>query len=105
VFEHGAGIDTIGDFVAGTDKIDLSAIGYSWQDVQNAFHQVGSDLAIDLGNGDSVILHDVNASQLHQSDFVLATSSTAVTSLIAHAMAPTVPEPQAINHAAMFSGL
>ena len=31
VFEHGIGVDTVGDFVAGTDKIDLIAIGYSWQ--------------------------------------------------------------------------
>ena len=31
VFEHGTGVDTVGDFVAGTDKIDLNAIGYSWQ--------------------------------------------------------------------------
>ena len=105
VFEHGTGIDTVGDFVAGTDKIDLTAIGYSWQQVQNAFHQNGADLAIDLGNGDSVILHGVTASQLQQSDFVLAGGSAAATTLAAHAMAAAVPEPQAIYHAATFSAL
>ena len=105
VFEHGTGVDTVGDFVAGTDKIDLTAIGYSWQQVQNAFHQNGADLAIDLGNGDSVILHGVTASQLQQSDFVLAGGSAAVTTLTARAAAPATSDLQAIEHGAMLSGL
>jgi len=105
VFEHGTGVDTVGDFVAGTDKIDLTAIGYSWQQVQNAFHQNGADLAIDLGNGDSVILQGVTASQLQQSDFVLAGGSAAVTTLTARAAAPATSDLQAIDHGAMLSGL
>jgi len=105
LFEHGTGVDTVGDFVAGTDKIDLTAIGYSWQQVQNAFHQNGADLAIDLGNGDSVVLHGVTAAQLQQSDFVLAGGSAAVTTLTAHAAAPATSDLQAIDHGAMLSGL
>jgi len=105
LFEHGTGVDTVGDFVAGTDKIDLTAIGYSWQQVQNAFHQNGADLAIDLGNGDSVVLHGVTASQLQQSDFVLAGSSAAVTTLTARTAAPATSDLQAIDHGAMLSGL
>jgi len=105
LFEHGTGVDTVGDFVAGTDKIDLTAIGYSWQQVQNAFHQNGADLAIDLGNGDSVVLHGVTASQLQQSDFVLAGSSAATTTLTTLAAAPATSDLQAIDHGAMLSGL
>ncbi|MGN6820011.1 MAG: hypothetical protein ACTHJR_15200 [Sphingomonas sp.] len=71
VFAHGTGQDTIGDFVAGTDKIDLTAIGFaSYQDVMNATHDVGGNAVIDLGNGDQVTLTGVTSSQLHSSDFI-----------------------------------
>jgi Ca2+-binding RTX toxin-like protein len=71
VFEHGTGGDVIGDFTAGTDKIDLTAIGYSWQQVENSLHENGGSTAIDLGGGDLLVLNGVTAAQLHQSDFIL----------------------------------
>jgi Ca2+-binding RTX toxin-like protein len=71
VFAHGTGQDTIGDFVAGSDKIDLTAIGFaSYQDVINATHDVAGDAVIDLGNGDQVILTGVTSAQLHSGDFI-----------------------------------
>jgi Ca2+-binding RTX toxin-like protein len=71
-FEHGTGGDVIGDFVPGTDRIDLTAIGYSWEQVQNSLHENGGNTAIDLGGGDLIVLNGVTAAQLHKSDFVLA---------------------------------
>jgi Ca2+-binding RTX toxin-like protein len=78
VFAHGTGQDTIGDFVAGTDKIDLTAIGFaSYQDVINATHDVGGNAVIDLGNGDQVTLTGVTTAQLHSGDFIGAGNSAA----------------------------
>jgi Ca2+-binding RTX toxin-like protein len=71
VFAHGTGQDIIGDFVAGTDKIDLTAIGFaSYQDVINATHDVGGNAVIDLGNGDQLTLTGVTSAQLHSGDFI-----------------------------------
>ena len=71
VFGHGTGQDSIGDFVAGTDKIDLTAIGFaSYQDVINATHDVGGNAVIDLGNGDQLTLTGVTTAQLHSGDFI-----------------------------------
>jgi Ca2+-binding RTX toxin-like protein len=78
VFEHGTGGDVIGDFAAGTDKIDLIAIGYSWAQVQNSMHENGGNTAIDLGGGDLVVLNGVTAAQLHASDFLLASGTATV---------------------------
>jgi Ca2+-binding RTX toxin-like protein len=73
IFEHGTGGDVIGDFEVGTDKIDLSAMGFSdYQTVVNSMHENGGTTAIDLGNGDLVVLNGVTIAQLHASDFILA---------------------------------
>jgi Ca2+-binding RTX toxin-like protein len=78
VFAHGTGQDSIGDFVAGTDKIDLTAIGFaSYQDVINATHDVGGNAVIDLGNGDQVTLTGVTTAQLHSGDFIGVGNSAA----------------------------
>ena len=72
VFDHGTGHDVVGDFVSGSDQLDLSAFGFtSVQDVQNAAHDVGSDMVIDLGNGDSVTLTGMASFQLHGGDLIL----------------------------------
>jgi Ca2+-binding RTX toxin-like protein len=78
IFEHGAGGDVVGDFAAGTDKIDLTAIGYTWQQVQNSLHENGGNTAIDLGGGDLVVLNGVTAAQLQASDFILSGSASAM---------------------------
>lgn len=78
VFAHGTGQDSIGDFVTGTDKIDLTAIGFaSYQDVINATHDVGGNAVIDLGNGDQVTLTGVTTAQLHSGDFIGVGNSAA----------------------------
>jgi Ca2+-binding RTX toxin-like protein len=79
VFEHGTGGDVIGDFTPGTDKIDLSAIGFAdFQTVMNAMHGVNGTTAIDLGGGDLIVLNGVAAAQLQASDFILAGGTAAV---------------------------
>jgi Ca2+-binding RTX toxin-like protein len=78
VFAHGTGQDTVGDFVSGTDKLDLTAFGFaSYQDVINATHDVGGNAVIDLGNGDQVTLTGVTTAQLHSGDFVGVGNSAA----------------------------
>ncbi|WP_447762571.1 M10 family metallopeptidase C-terminal domain-containing protein [Sphingopyxis panaciterrae] len=73
VFERGTGGDVIGDFVRGSDKIDVSAFGFaSFAALQASFSQTGAHGAIVLGNGDFIVLHNVTMSQLTQGDFILA---------------------------------
>lgn len=72
VFAPGSGADLIGDFAPGSDRIDLSAFGYSWAGVQEAMGQNGGDTFINLLNGDIVVLQGVTISQLGQGDFLLS---------------------------------
>jgi Ca2+-binding RTX toxin-like protein len=78
VFTQGTGGDVIGDFVAGTDRIDLSAYGLTWQTVINSMHENGGTTAIDLGNGDFIVLNGVARSALSQSDFILSAATNPV---------------------------
>lgn len=71
VFTPGTGADLIGDFAPGTDRIDLSAFGFSWAGVQAAMGQNGSDTFINLLNGDMVVLQGVAIGQLTEGDFLL----------------------------------
>lgn len=77
VFGAGTGGDVIGDFVRGQDRIDLSAFGLTFAQLQANFSQNGSDGAINLGNGNFIVLHSVTMSQLTASDFILAPVSEA----------------------------
>jgi len=78
VFEHGTGGDVIGDFLAGADKIDLSAFGFAnFQAVVNSMHEVNGTTAIDLGGGDFVVLNGVAEATLHAGDFILGGGSSA----------------------------
>ncbi len=78
VFEQGTGGDVIGDFTAGTDKIDLSAFGFaSFQAVVNSMHEAGGTTAIDLGGGDFIVINGVAEASLHQGDFILSGGSSA----------------------------
>jgi Ca2+-binding RTX toxin-like protein len=73
LFDHGTGQDTVGDFVSGTDKLDLTAFGFAdFTAVQTATHDVGGNAVIDLGGGDSVTLTGVTSSQLQSGDVILS---------------------------------
>ncbi len=78
VFERGTGGDAVGDFAVGTDKIDLSAFGLSWQAVQNAMREVDGTTAIDLGQGDLIVLNGVARASLTQADFILTSTPSRV---------------------------
>jgi Ca2+-binding RTX toxin-like protein len=71
VFGAGTGGDVIGDFTRGQDRIDISAFGFSFAQAQANFSQVGGNGAINLGNGDFIVLNGVTMSQLTASDFIL----------------------------------
>lgn len=72
VFERGTGGDVIGDFTRGEDRIDLTDFDLaSFAALQTLFIQNGNVGAINLGNGDLVVLHGVTMSQLTASDFLL----------------------------------
>jgi serralysin len=77
VFTSGNGGDVIGDFERGQDKIDLSAFGFTFAQLQANFIQNGNVGAINLGNGNLIVLHNVTMSQLTASDFILAPVSEA----------------------------
>ncbi|WP_269450353.1 calcium-binding protein, partial [Sphingomonas sp. CCH9-E2] len=75
VFTRGTGGDVIGDFVAGTDRIDLSAFGFtSFAQVEAALGEYGGTAFLTLGNGDMVVLNGVARSALAAGDFILASS-------------------------------
>ena len=72
VFEQGSGGDVIGDFTIGEDQMDLSDFEFaSFEALSAGFSQVGGDGAIDLGNGDFIVLHGVTMADLDAGDFIL----------------------------------
>jgi Ca2+-binding RTX toxin-like protein len=72
IFERGTGGDVIGDFAAGVDRMDLSAFGFaSFAQLQTAFVQNGDAGAINLGDGDFLVLHNLQLAQLTEADFIL----------------------------------
>ena len=75
-FSPGSGADTITDFMAGVDMIDLrgfAGMGYaSLADVSSHSTQTGADLIIDMGGTNSIQLTGVNLASLHAADFAFA---------------------------------
>ncbi|MFO1255464.1 MAG: M10 family metallopeptidase C-terminal domain-containing protein [Sphingomonadaceae bacterium] len=88
VFQPGTGGDVIGDFVRGQDKIDISAYGMTFAQVQARYYQDGTTGAIQMANGDVIVLHNITMSQLTASDFILTASAEAPKG------APTMDLPQ-----------
>ena len=70
VFEAGTGGDVIGDFQAGTDKLNLVGYGLDFAGVSTLFVQVGNVGAIQFANGDVIVLHSVQMNQLTAGDFI-----------------------------------
>jgi hypothetical protein len=72
VFERGTGGDVIGDFQPGTDKIQLSGLGFtSFAQLRANFIENAGTTAINLGNGDFVVINGIANAQLGAADFVL----------------------------------
>ncbi len=73
VFAQGTGADVIGDFVAGTDRIDLSAFGFtSFAQVEAVLGENGGTSFLTLGDGDMIVLNGVARASLSAGDFILA---------------------------------
>lgn len=73
VFAQGTGGDVIGDFTAGTDRIDLSAFGFtSFAQVEAVLGEQDGTSFLTLGNGDKIVLNGVARSALGAGDFILA---------------------------------
>ncbi|WP_298292559.1 CAP domain-containing protein [uncultured Litoreibacter sp.] len=79
VFADGHGVDRVGDFDALNpfEKLDLSAVnGLSLAGLnlgsatQGAARQVGGDVVIETGGGNSITLDGVNLSDLDSTDFI-----------------------------------
>ncbi len=71
VFQPGSNIDRVADFERGTDQIDLSYYGFTFEGLKTLFVQEGDVGSIHLSNGDVIYLHHVTMSQLTAADFVL----------------------------------
>lgn len=72
VFERGTGGDAIGDFAVGVDRMDLRGLGFSdFAQVQANMVQNGNVSAINLGEGDFIIIHNVAMNAFSAGDFVL----------------------------------
>jgi hypothetical protein len=71
--DKGAGIARVADFVAGDtsgDAIDLSAFFASFSEIEARISQNGSDVVINLGHGNRLVLEQVQMSQLNANDFL-----------------------------------
>lgn len=72
VFKKGYGRDTITDFQNNLDDIDLRSYKFSSvKQVLDKAHQVGSDVHIELGGSDLLILKKFNLDHLDKADFLL----------------------------------
>lgn len=72
VFKKGYGRDTITDFKNGIDDIDLRSYNFSKiSQVLSKADQVGSDVHIELGGSDVLIIKKFNLSNLDKTDFLL----------------------------------
>ena len=66
-FVRGWGSDTITDFTVGADTIDIGPAGLRFEDI--TLTQVGANTEISDGEGNVIILENVTATSISQSDF------------------------------------
>jgi Ca2+-binding RTX toxin-like protein len=72
VFERRTGGDVIGDFAAGTDKMQLAGLGFSsFAQVQAAMSTDEVSAALNLPLGDFLVSNGVTLKSLAAGDFVL----------------------------------
>ena len=73
VFLRGTGGDVIGDFAVGSDRIDLRSLGVaSYAALSAVMVEVAGTTAINLGQGDIIIINGVAKAALSAADFLLA---------------------------------
>lgn len=71
VFKVSSG-DTVSDYFDGTDKFDVSALGWtSWVEIKSAMQQVGTSVVIQIGS-DTFTISGVTITDLSASDFGLS---------------------------------
>lgn len=76
-YSHGGGKDTIHDFEAQGDRIDLSAYGMTFEDLQDRIIDRGWATEINLegidksGAGDKILLKSIDPDNLDESNFIL----------------------------------
>lgn len=70
----GMGLDTVADFAAGVDRLDLRGVGIaSLAAAQAAATAQGADLRFDFGGGNVMLLLGVSEASLATRDFIFAT--------------------------------
>ena len=75
-FSVGSGGDVISDFSLSDDRIDVSAFGFtSFDQIQSRFSQVNANGAINLGDGDFTVLHNVTMANLTAANFIFASAA------------------------------
>ena len=71
VFAHGGGHDTITDFIAGQDLVNVADFGLSASNIQSLINSSSGD-TISFASGETFTFNGINvATQLHTSDFIL----------------------------------
>jgi Ca2+-binding RTX toxin-like protein len=72
LIKHGTNLDIIADFTLGSDKLDISAFGFgNLATAKSHMLQVGTDISVDLGGGDALILIGVNLNNMAATDLLL----------------------------------
>jgi len=70
--------DLITSFWTGTDKIDVSRLGVLAMDELN-FSQVGANIVLDLGDGNTYTIENLNLTELTPEHFIFADSAQSIT--------------------------
>jgi len=72
LIRRGTGMDIIADFTPGTDRLDVRDYGFmTTVALTTRMTQVGTDISVDLGGGDSLILMGVKLSSLGATDLLV----------------------------------
>jgi Ca2+-binding RTX toxin-like protein len=66
----GSGRDVARDFEKQFDKIDVSAYGWDWDDVRSHLKQVGNHVALDFGDGTSLLIEYTNLRDFNANHFI-----------------------------------
>ena len=78
LIRKGTGIDIIADFTPGADRIDLRDYGFKSVAAARAlFQQVGTDVSVNLGNGDTLILMGMQGRPIANADIYIGKINTA----------------------------